>query len=237
MAGQIFDLALTGRVIEDGVLPAAYRAKLGDWARNTVAYFASPQSNNKLAGLTHSWFGSGTWRELVGGTWQIKPDLKRGYGSYVVVNEITLGFNALAVAFREGWLSYADTWPQILQGLTTLRRLQTSANPDKYVAGTFHRSYLTTRLDAQNNDVDLAPDEIVQDGQNRQSSDDNALSYLNLLVLRGLAADPDVPVPETERGAAVALIDQILADIDLRRFYQNGQIVFGFRNGTPSADG
>lgn len=239
-------------------LPQQVRQKFHEYARATVRYVFSPQANDLEAGFTHSWFGTGAWREFTGpGQFQEMPDLPRGHGSHVVVNEITLGFNVLAVAYKEGWLDflpadqrYTRSWGQGLKGLRSLEALQSSGDRDKYVEGTFHRAYLT--VIPGEDDCDRTVAELIQfnAGDRRlpgeQSCDDNALTYMNLLVLQGLVQDPAVDIPDRDRQDFVRLIGDILSRINLRRFVINDRIAFNFRNesgsrssgeGSPGSDG
>ncbi|HID29224.1 MAG TPA: hypothetical protein EYP19_04385, partial [Desulfobacterales bacterium] len=165
--------------------------------------------------------------------WQ-EHDMTRGYGSHVNINEVTLRFLSLAAAYKMGWLSYlpvaeryAASWGQILTGLQTLRTMQTAGNPDQFVDGHFHRAYLTTIYD-----LDRHVDEIVQDGSNMQSSDDNALAFMNLLVLEGLASDPSMTIPD--RADIVNLCREIRHAIDLKGFIVDGAIAHYIKDGVPS---
>jgi PKD domain-containing protein/putative Ig domain-containing protein/parallel beta helix pectate lyase-like protein/Big-like domain-containing protein len=202
--------------------------------RSTLALFTDPKANNLLVGFPHSSYGNGPWRTPVGGQFQEQPDLARGYGSHVNMNEVTLRFVALAESHMNLGIGYEDSWGSIQIGLQTIRGFQTSGDPLRYdPSHTFHRAYVTAGFKNGLPDQDLTADEVHRDGNNEQAADDNALAYLNLLNLDGLAkVDPGLSA--AERQAIDHLIDSILADINLRRFVVNGAIVHNFVNGVPS---
>jgi len=139
-----------------------------------------------------------------------------------------------------GWLDYLPigdrydaSWGQILTGLQTLRALQASGNPRQYCDGHFHRNYLTTITRDGQYDVDRHLEEIVcPEGEDIQSSDDNALPFMNLLVLEGLASDPSVDVPD--RAEIVSLCRAIRAAINLQGFVVGNVIAHAIENGVPS---
>jgi len=225
--------------------------KLNEYAQATVRYFTSHEANNATVGFAHTWFGTGifqvydedleTWREKY---WE----LTRGYGSDVCINEVTLRFLALAAAYKMDWLEYlapgnryAESWGQILLGLQTLRALQLSGDSMKFYQGHFHRKYLTVPKFGER---DLTAGEITRDyhedpQQDKeydiQSSDDNALPFMNLLVLEGLASDPSVAI--ADRIEIVQLCQDIRSSIDLVGFVVGGdRIVHQIKDGTPSAE-
>jgi hypothetical protein len=228
-------------------LASEYRQTLTRYASAAVRYFTSSAATNKLTGFTHSWFGTGDadqWRTCSNpGNCTAAPwGLTRGYGSHVNMNEVTLGLLSLAAAYKMEWLrftppdrAYAESWEQILVALRTMETMQTSGDPTQFANGHFHRSYLTTI--ARNNayDLDRAPTEIVRpDWEDIQSSDDNALPYMNLMILEGLAKDTSVSIPDRE--IIVALCRRIRERIRLSEFLNDReQIAFNFTNGQLSA--
>jgi len=216
-------------------LPKSSQDQLLEYARATLRYFVNPESNNTLIGWTHAFFGNGSWRQFdqAAGRWVEQPEpLPRGYGSHVNINEVTLGFSSLALSYKMGLLTYAQSWGQILKGLTTLQALQNSGDDLQYSDGNFHRAYLTTVFKNGRPDQDRTLSEIQRDANNVQSSDDNALGWINLDTLKGLASDPEVSIQD--RSPLVSLISQIQAGINLRRFVVNDSIVHEYRNGLPS---
>lgn len=241
------NIATVSITVRTPQLSAAYQDKLRQYAKAMVRYFTSAQSNNKLVGWTHTFYGEapeGGWRRCNKDTGVCTfPSgiLARGYGSHVNLNEVTLRFLSLAAAYKMGWLDYlpadarySGSWGQIKAGLETLQLLQTSGDPEKYEKGTFHRAYSTAITRSANQlDVDRKPAEIIRTGAFEQSSDDNGLAYLNLLTLEGLAKDSQVSVPD--RAAILDLSQIIRSRIDLRRFVVNNTIVHNFTDGTPSA--
>ena len=222
-------------------LTAAQIEKLKEYAQATVRYFTSAQANNLEVGFTHTFFGTGKFQVYKDGQWQEEAwDLTRGYGSHVNINEVTLRFLCLAAAYKMGWLDflppenrYAASWGQILIGLQTLRYLQTSGNPRQYKDGHFHRNYLTTITRDGQYDLDRHVEEIVcPEGEDIQSSDDNALPFMNLLVLEGLANDVTVDIPD--RAEIIALCRAIRDAIDLRGFVVGNTLAHAIENGSPS---
>ncbi len=194
---------LTGILNACDLLPSEYQKKLHQYASATVRYFTSPEANNTLVGFTHTFFGTGPWQEYVAGLWQEGPwPLTRGYGSHVNINEVTLGFLSLSAAYKMNWLDYLPeserydkSWGQILKGLQTLYTMQTSGNKLQFVNGHFHRFYLTTISRNGVYDIDRTAQEIERPAsENTQSSDDNALAFMNLLLLEGLASDPSLDI-------------------------------------------
>lgn len=210
--------------------------KLNEYATATVRYFTSHEVNNIEIGFTHAFFGTGKFHEDWDGdgVWQ-EHDMTRGYGSHVNINEVTLRFLSLAVAYKMEWLDYlpagdryAESWGQVLTGLRTLRAMQTSGKPDQFFEGHFYRSYRTT---SYSGDRDLYIGEIVKD-EDKQSSDDNALPFMNLLVLEGLAEDPTVDIPD--RAEVLNLCREIRGAIDLESFVVDNAIVHYYEDGGPS---
>jgi len=215
--------------------------KLNEYARATVRYFTSAEANNLEVGFPHTFFGTGKFQVYKDNQWQEEAwDLTRGYGSHVNINEVTLRFLSLAAAYKMGWLDYLPigdrydgSWGQILTGLQTLHTLQTSGNPRQYKDGHFHRNYLTTITRDGHYDVDRHVEEIVSpEGEDIQSSDDNALPFMNLLVLEGLASDLSVDIPD--RAEIVSLCHAIRAAIDLQGFVVGNVIAHAIENGVPS---
>jgi hypothetical protein len=222
-------------------LTPAQAQKLNEYAQGTVRYFTSAEANNLEVGFTHAFFGTGKFQVYKDNQWQEEAwDLTRGYGSHVNINEVTLRFLCLAAAYQMGWLDYLPigdrygvSWGQILTGLQTLRTLQTSGNLRQYREGHFHRNYLTTITRGDQRDMDRHVEEIVcPEGEEIQSSDDNALPFMNLLVLEGLASDPSVDVPD--RAEIVSLCQAIRAAIDLQGFVVGNAIAHAIENGVPS---
>jgi len=225
-----------------GLLTSDQMQTLNQYAEGAVRYFTSAQANNLEVGFTHAFFGTGKFQVYKAGQWREEAwDLTRGYGSHVNINEVTLRFVALAVAYRMGWLDslpvdarYAASWGQILIGLQTLRYLQTSGDPRQYKDGHFHRNYLTTIARDGHYDLDRHVEEIIcPEGEDIQSSDDNALPFMNLLVLEGLAGDSTVDIPD--RAAIVELCQSIRDAIDLRAFVVGDSIAHAIVDGFPSA--
>jgi hypothetical protein len=213
--------------------------QLTDYAKATLKYFTSSKANNKITGFTHAFYGPPQkFREYKNGSWQeVGWDLTRGYGSHVNINEVTLKFLCLAVGYKMGWIQtpdgYADSWGQIKTGLETLRSMQTSGDPMQFYQGHFHRAYWTTIQRIQGfPDVDRTAKETVRDSNNIQSSDDNALPYMNLLILEGLANDSAVNIPD--KASIITLCQQIRNAIDLRSFVVDNKIVHEYANGSPS---
>ena len=222
-------------------LTLAQVQKLNEYAQATVRYFTSAEANNLEVGFTHTFFGTGKFQVYRDSQWQEEAwDLTRGYGSHVNINEVTLRFLSLVAAYKMGWLDYLPigdrydaSWGQILTGLQTLRTLQTSGDPRQYRDGHFHRNYLITITRDGQYDVDRHVEEIVcPEGEDIQSSDDNALPFMNLLVLEGLASDPSVDVPD--RPEIVSLCRAIRAAINLRSFVVGNAIAHAIENGIPS---
>jgi hypothetical protein len=108
------------------VLSAAVQQKLNTYASATLQYFWNSNCNNVLAGFTHSWYSKGP-----GQPGYYPTTMARGYGSYVNVNEVTLGLVSLAAGYKMGWLGATQPWSRIQLGLGTLRTLQTSGDPAK----------------------------------------------------------------------------------------------------------
>lgn len=242
-----------------GVLSIAQQQKLNQYAAATVRYFTSAEANNTLTGFTHAYFGTGKFQVKDGNIWREEYwDLTRGYGSHVNINEVALRFMALAAAYKMGWLTnfqteaerYNQSWGQIKLGLQTLRAMQTSGNPLQFKKtdpsaqeGHFHRTYQTCINRTGVNDDDRTVAETVSN-EDIQSSDDNALSFMNLCILEGLAGDQTVTIPD--RNTIVSLCQQIRAAIDLNSFVIDGRIILpwpmkspgviihNFTNGEPS---
>lgn len=215
--------------------------KLNKYAEATVRYFTSAEANNKEVGFTHAFFGTGKFQVYRNGQWQEENwDLTRGYGSHVNINEVTLRFLSLAAAYKMGWLrylpqndQYAESWGQILTGLQTLRTMQTLGDHRQFDEGHFHRSYLTTITRDGQYDVDRHAYEIIRpEREDMQSSDDNALPFMNLLVLEGLASDPRVAIPD--RDEIINLSREIRGAIDLQGFIVGDAIAHAIENGVPS---
>jgi len=236
--------------------------KLNQYAAAAGRYFTSSPANNIKTGFTHSYFGTGKFQEEVGGVWQEAGwDLNRGYGSHVNINEVTLRFLALAAAYKMGWLTYFQTeadrynqsWGQILIGLRTLRAMQTSGDALQFKKsdpsakeGHFHRFYQTC-IKRNNEEVDRTVAETVSN-EDIQSSDDNALPFMNLCILEGLAGDPTAAILDADRNEVISLCQQIRDAIDLKGFVDyipvihpgseeptyKAVIIFNFKNGEPS---
>jgi hypothetical protein len=223
-----------------GTLSLAQMEKLNTYAKATVRYFTSAEANNLLVGFPHAFFGTGRFRacDAPGDCHEVVWPLTRGYGSHVNINEVTLRLVSLAAAYKMGWLSflpakeqYPASWGQVLVGLQTLRFLQTSGNADQYRDGHFHRTYVTVIERSGQYDLDRTAAELVcSGGDSLQSSDDNALPFMNLLVLEGLANDVSVSIPD--RSQIVGLCQAIRAAIDLRGFVtSDDKIAHEIRNG------
>ena len=208
--------------------------KLGEYAAATIRYFTSHEANNTAVGFTHAFYGKGKFRNCRNGNCQEEDwDLTRGYGSHVNVNEITLRFLALAAAYKMGWLNhlppserYSESWGQIRIGLQTLRSMQQSEDPNQFKNGLFHRTYLTVQGEAH--DVEDPRDITCPPNVDVLSSDDNALPFMNLLVLEGLASDPSVI---TDSAEIVSLCQDVRQEIDLNAFVVNDHIVHNFTDG------
>ncbi len=236
-------LVLVGSSLAAGALTSAQIEKLDLYAQATVRYFTSPEANNLSVSFPHAFFGSGKFQacSAPGDCREETWSLTRGYGSHVNINEVTLRLVSLAAAYKMDWLTYlapaeryAASWGQVLAGLQTLRSLQTSGNTYQYRDGHFHRTYLTTIERSGVYDVDRTTAEIVRpDNEDVQSSDDNALPFMNLLVLEGLARDPAVSIPGREQVAA--LCQAVRSDIDLRGFLSGNKVVHEIRNGIRSS--
>ena len=230
-------------VTSNSVLPIAYQQKLNRYAAATVRYFTSAQANNTNTAFTHSFYGIGPYQmKDVNGTWRTNDLLPRGYGSHVNMNEVTIRFLSLATAYKMNWLDhiaptqrYARSWGAILTGLQTIHSMQTSDNINQYCSNTFHRMYLTTTYhNAPDQDRTVA--EIACDPNvNEQSSDDNALPFVNLLLLQGLANDPAVTTI-VDRVTITNLCRQIRDAIDLRRFLVDNRVVMNYVNGLPNTN-
>ncbi len=223
------------------ILTSLQKQKLKEYAGATIRYFTSHQANNIKVGFPHSFFGTGKFRDCKSLSCQeVVWDLTRGYGSPVNINEVTLRFLSLAVAYKMGWLDYlppedryTESWGQILTGLQTLRAMQTSGDPNQFYEGHFHRLYLTTKAEGGEFDLDRDKDEIVRpENVNIQSSDDNALPFMNLLLLEGLANDSAVDIPDSVE--IVNLCNEIRNAIDLKSFVVDNGIVHNYNNGVPS---
>lgn len=230
-----FTFDVTATVTQPGTLPQQFLDKAREYASATVRYFTSGKANNELVGFTHSWFGQGFGLKM-GQEFVLTPN----DGSHVVINEVTLAFNSLALAYKEDWLDFVPaaeqldkSWGFIREGLLTLRSLQTSGDPARYDPnGVFHRSYFTNF----GTDSDTPREDIRRDPMlNEQSSDDSALPYLNLLVLRKLVEDPLVDIPQEMREEISDLISSVLRDINLRHFLQGNRIVLNYVDGVASS--
>jgi hypothetical protein len=244
----IFILCITGAVIITHYvyytdLPDEYKARLQAYAQATTRYFTSSLSNNTNIGFTHSFFGTGRFQVLDEKVWREENwDLTRGYGSHVNINEVTLGFLCLAAAYKMNWLTYlsigeryAKSWGQILRGLQTIEHMQTSGNTLQFHNGHFHRTYLTAIERDGLLDTDRKVNDIISPiNINIQSSDDNALPFMNLCILEGLAKDNSVEIPE--RRLIISLCQKIRSLMNLRGFVLNSRIVHYFENGTESND-
>lgn len=216
------------------------QGRLNEYAKAAVQYFTSPSANNLTVGFTHTAFGTGKYRDTSGWPW-VEKDMLPETLSHVNINEVTLRFNCLAVAHRmTNWLDgateaerYADTWGQILTGLHSLRYMQTNTGANawlQYGSGTYHRTYWTTW--GGNHDYPLA--ELRRDDSDKQSSDDNGLPFMNLLILEGLAK-ASTNIPGADKGEITNLCRQIRSGINLKRFVVDDRIVHEFSNGIPSA--
>jgi hypothetical protein len=222
-------------------LTSAQEQKLDEYAEATVRYFTSHQANNIRVGFAHSFFGTGKFRicrDLL--CQEADEEISRGYGSPVNINEVTLRFLSLAAAYKMDWLDYlppqerySESWGQILTGLQTLRTMQTSGDLNQFYDGHFHRLYLTTKSEGAQSDLDRGRFEIVRpETVNIQSSDDNALPYINLLVLEGLTRDSTVDIPD--RAQILKLSYEIRNAINLNGFIVGNGIVHNYDNGIPS---
>ncbi len=228
----------TNQTVDSGLLQWQ-EDKLNEYASATVRYFTSTQANNTTVGFPHAFYGTGK-RQFWNGTRWAETNMMRGFGSHVCINEVTLRFLSLAAAYKMNWLTYlppseryTNSWGQVLRGLQTLRYLQTSGNTNQYFADTFHRMYLTSVSWGSATDIDRAVYDIVRDpGVDVQSSDDNALPWMNLCVLEGLAGDRTVDIPD--RAAITNLCREIRGDINLRRFLVDNQVVHDIEAGVPS---
>jgi hypothetical protein len=226
---------------EEPVLSSAQQQKLNEYAAATARYFTSTEANNILTGLPHAYYGTGKFQVKDGDTWREEYwNLTRGYGSHVNINEVTLRFLSLAVAYKMGWLTYlpvdarySRSWGQILIGLQTLKAMQTSAKPEQFANGHFYRAYLTCIHRAELYDQDRVVEEIVR-SEDIQSSDDNALPFMNLCILEGLAGDQTMVIPD--RSVIIELCRQIRAAIDLKGFVVNNSMIFNFTSGIPSLE-
>ncbi len=231
-------------------LRAEQKAQLKRYAEATARYFTSPLSNDLEAGFAHAFFGEGKflvhqegrwfWDE---GTWKEESwNLTRGYGSHVNLNEVTLRFVSLAAAYKMNWLGYIpederynQSWGQALIGLKTLRTMQISGDQKQFYRGHFHRTYLTTIEKNGSYDVDRSAEEISRpEDENVQSSDDNGLALMNLLVLEGMAGDSSVEIKD--RQEIIELCREIRQDIDLRDFLEQDKIVQYIRDGVQSRE-
>lgn len=74
----------------------------------------------------------------------------------------------------------------------------------------------------------------TQTGKDIQSSDDNALPFMNLLILEGLAQDPSVHIPDS--ADIVRLCQEIRSAINLKRFVINDRIIHNYTNGDPMGE-
>ena len=233
--------SMRSRTIPSPILTSVQEQKLKEYAQATVRYFTSHQANNSRVGFPHSFFGTGNFRICRNLSCQeVAGDLTRGYGSPVNINEVTLRFVSLAVAYKMGWLDYlppedryTESWGQIYNGLQTLRLMQTSGDANQFYDGHFHRLYLTTKSESGQSDSDRNRFEIVRpETVNIQSSDDNALPFMNLLVLEGLARDSTVDI--SDRSQIIDLGYDIRNAIDLKGFVVGNGIVHNYENGVPS---
>lgn len=208
---------------------------LTDEGRAAVRLLVNPEANNLRVGWPHAAFGVGYWRDYSGNPVQVRDNIARGYNSQVNVNEVTLRFVQLARSYERGWQSYAETWGSIATGLQTMRGLQESQDPMKYDPhGVFHRFYLTVTSDHGIIDEDRTAADLARDpARNEQAADDNALAYLNLQSLKGLAlAAPGMT--EAVRAELLHLIDSICGAINLAHFVVNGKIIHEWKDGVPS---
>lgn len=237
-------LTLTGLVASAGAneltLSKEYIETLNNYASASVRYFTSNQSNNIETGFTHSFYGTGKFQVYKNGRWcEEGQNITRGYGSAVNMNEVTLRFLSLAVAYKMNWLTflpeeerYNNSWGQILNGLRTMRAMQISGDNSQFYRGHFHRIYETVicnnGIDRDRNVSQIA----CPPGLDIQSSDDNALPFLNLLLLEGLANDKSVDIPDSF--IIIQLCQEIRADIELKEFILNDSIIHNFENGKPS---
>jgi hypothetical protein len=215
------------------------QARLHEYAKAAVRHFSSKEANNLTVGFAHTAYGTGRYRTLAAGNW-IETNMRREVLSHVNINEVTLRFNGLAAAYRmTNWIEastegarYSNSWGQVLTGLRSLRYLQTNADANahlRYGSGTYHRAYWTTW--SGSNDYVLA--DIHRDDSDRQSSDDNGLPFMNLLVLEGLA-NSATTMPGGARIEITNLCQQIRAAIQLSRFVVEDRIVHEFSNGIAS---
>ncbi len=212
--------------------------QLHRFAKASIRYFTSHEANNSEVGFTHAFFGTGRFRDYdENGNFLGDKNMERGYGSHVNINEVTLRFLSLSVAYKMGWLDYlnvdkqyTESWGQILKGLRTLDAMQTAGNSDQFDKGQFHRSYLTTK---QPDDVDRKVNEIVRaSNENIQSSDDNALPFMNLLILEGLAKESNIDIPDAAE--IIQLCQAIRGRIDLKAFVVDNKLVHNIENNQPS---
>ena len=222
-------------------LTAAQREQLETYAKSSLRLFTASQSNNLDIGMAHTFYGQGTegqWRECEANSAaciQRPWGLTRGYGSHVNINEVTLRIVCLAAADRMNWIKAKSlTWDQIRLGLETLRAFQTSGDDEQFFAGTFHRAYLTTTARDGFFDLNTTAEETRRTGPFEQSSDDNGLPYLNLLLVEGFAAEAS-RLSESESTEIGALCQAIRGDIALDRFVTaDDTIPFNFTDGVPS---
>lgn len=222
----------------DDKLPDYVRERFLELITSSVKLWQDARSVNLQVGFPHASYGNGPYRELINGTWGESPDgdrhlLPRGFGSHVNPNEISLSFTALAAAFELGATNYAKSWGFILTGLNTLRSMQTSGDPLQFAHGAYHRFYET--VENEEADRDLTRTEIRRDQNNVQAADDNALLYLNLLLLKGIATNSKLSIPD--KSQVVALVDSILGAINLRQFVVGNRLIFEFVDGVPSLEG
>jgi len=208
--------------------------EMKQYASATLRYFTSDLCNNKRVGLTHAYCGTGKFRTLEGGTWR-ERELTREHGSHVNINEITLRFVSLAIGHEMNLLNYlpeneryTESYGQIKVGLETLLELQNSGSNLKIKNGHFHRAYWTANAGGS----DKTQAEIRRDGNDMQSSDDNGLPFMNLLVLEGLVQAANINVQS--KSSIVSLCRQIRGNIRLDDFVVNKKIVFNYENGVPS---
>lgn len=222
----------------NAALPLDYQQKLDKYASASVRYFTSAESNNLQVGFPHSFYGTGPFlvRDNMTETWGENREwsMNRGYGSYTVMNEVTLRFLALAAAYKMNWLNhlpigerYDRSWGQIQRGLQTMRVMQTSGNSDAFYQGLYYRYYETAIYDRDRNMGEI----LHAPGKSNQSSDDNALTFMNLLLLEGLANDSSVDIPDRE--SINRLCREVRDHIELRSFVVNGSIVHNLNNGKP----
>ncbi|MCB9105585.1 MAG: hypothetical protein H6633_15300 [Anaerolineales bacterium] len=126
---------------------------------------------------------------------------------------------------------YSESWGQIHRGLETLQWMQEYGITNQFKEGHFHRTYVTVKSD----DTDEEQQNIkTQTGKDIQSSDDNALPFMNLLILEGLAQDPSVHIPDS--ADIVRLCQEIRSAINLKRFVINDRIIHNYTNGDPMGE-